>query len=165
MMTDTERAAKCLLSLQQALYHATRDNRGSVGAIADIYGINASTLHLKVNPNRETHHCNPEDIERILSYTRDPRIMDAICAAHGRAVWYELPDIGNRSGTELFAGFGDVSERVGMLGKRLFEAVQDGCIDADELDALTRASMELQSATAALIEMARRKAEESGHGA
>ena len=23
MMTDTERAAKCLLSLQQALYHAT----------------------------------------------------------------------------------------------------------------------------------------------
>lgn len=156
--TQSERAAQCLLPLHLALYHAMHDKRGAVGAVAEIYGLNASTLHLKINPNRDSHHCSPEDVERILAYTQDPRIMDALCAAHGQAAWYRLPDLDKLQASALFAGFGDLSERVGILGKRLFESLDDGRVTAAELSTLRRAAHELQSSLGALIALAEKVA-------
>jgi hypothetical protein len=121
-----------------------------------MYGINASTLHLKLNPNRATHHLSPADIEAVLAYTQDPRIMDAICAAHGAAVWYALPQL-EAADSELFASFGDLSKRVGDLGHSLFAALADGVIDDDELDALRKYAAQLHSATGAIIAAAERK--------
>lgn len=156
MMTAQQRADNCLLSLETALFRACKDRRGSIGAICELYGLKVPTLTSKLNPALDTHHCNPADIEAVLSYTKDSRIMDAVCAAHGNAVWYELPTLESDDDCELFAVFGDLSKRVGDLGHGLFASMSDGVIDADELDALRKYQAQLHTATAALIAAAER---------
>lgn len=42
--TASERADKCVLSLEQAIYQTTKRERGLVGAICSIYGLNYNTF-------------------------------------------------------------------------------------------------------------------------
>lgn len=154
MLNSTDRATRCLLPLDVALFRACKDRRGAVGAIAEIYGLNANTLALKINPDRDTHNLNPSDIEAITSYTKDPRIMDSMCAAHGNAAWFELPDFSQHAYADLFALFGELSSRMGELGKSLFAALSDGRIDSDELAELQRIELQLIGVTRALIDHA-----------
>lgn len=154
MFNSTDRATRCLLPLDVALFRACKDRRGAVGAIAEIYGLNANTLALKINPDRDTHNLNPSDIEAITSYTKDPRIMDSMCAAHGNAAWFELPDFSQYSRDYLFEIFGNLSGKVGELGNSLFTALYDGRIDADELAELQRIELQLIGVTRALIDHA-----------
>ena len=161
MKTFSERAQDCALSLSTALFVACKDKRGSIGAICELYALKVPTLTNKLNPACDTHHCNPSDIEAVLAYTKDPRIMDAICAAHGSAAWYPIPQLDDGSGVELFASYGDLAEKFGKLGKRLFESLEDGQIDDDELDMLIKCEAQIHTATAALIAAVRRKRGES----
>ena len=156
MKNFSKRAEDCILSLSTALYVACKDRRGSIGAICELYGLKLSTLTSKLNPTTDTHHCSPSDIEAILSYTQDARIMDAVCAAHGAAAWYELPKFDD-DGAALFASYGELAEKIGKLGKRLFESLEDGKIDDDELDALLKCQAQINTATAALIAAVHRK--------
>ena len=55
--TASERADKCVLSLEQASYQTTKRERGLVGAICSIYGLNYNTVSALINEhnlNRNT---------------------------------------------------------------------------------------------------------------
>lgn len=130
LYTAAQRADRCVLSLEQAVYHACKSQRGALGKIADIYGVNYNTLALQINPNRDSHTLAPETIELVLEHTQSPRIMDAICCAHGNAGWFLLPD------HDISAG--DMSD-IAALGKKFADlntatllAYQDDIINADE---------------------------------
>lgn len=165
MMSSIDRAKKCLIGLEAAVYRAATDVRGTIGAIAEKHGFNANTLALKINPNREGHNVNLRELEAILGHTRDPRIMDAICAAHGAAGWYPLPesDLSNDQACEFFESFGELSGRVGELGKSLFKSLADGRIDDDEYNELQKVLMQINTAGAALIAAADKKRKDQSH--
>lgn len=157
LYTSAQRAEHCVLSLEQAVYHACKTRRGALGQIADVYGVNYNTLALQVNPNRSCHTLAPETIELVLEHTQSPRIMDAICAAHGNAGWFLLPDHD--------AGAGDISDIAG-LGKRFADlntasllAYQDNIINTDEYAEMQKVGHALLSQIQTVLNNAKRNME------
>lgn len=146
------------MDLQTACWRATKDQRGSIGAIAEIHGWEYNTLAHRLNPNTDTHTLGPEHIEAVLAHTRDPRIMDAMCQAHGAAVWYELPALPvGGDGLGMLTHFGELSAKVGALGQALFDALADGRISQIELDTLEQSARELLGATRLIVDAAAKK--------
>ena len=55
--TASERADKCVLSLEQAIYQTTKRERGLVGAICSIYGLNYTRYPRKsIQTTTATHY-------------------------------------------------------------------------------------------------------------
>ena len=76
--TASERADKCVLSLEQAIYQTTKRERGLVGAICSIYGLNYNTVSAQINPNNDSHTLSPDIIEYV-PYTRTKQIIGYGC--------------------------------------------------------------------------------------
>ena len=90
--TASERADKCVLSLEQAIYQTTKRERGLVGAICSIYGLNYNTVSAQINPNNDSHTLSPDIIEYVLEHAKDSSlILNAVCCAHGNSNQAELP--------------------------------------------------------------------------
>ena len=53
--TASERADKCVLSLEQAIYQTTKRERGLVGAICSIYGLNYNTASIQTTTATRYH--------------------------------------------------------------------------------------------------------------
>ena len=154
-LTATERANRCVLPLAVACHRATADQRGSIGAIAEIHGWNYNTLALQLNPARDSHTLPPDVIEAVLAYTQDGRILDSMCAAHGNAAWFELPASDDADLQCLLAGYGDIARQMGELGGSLSQAIIDRHINQDELAELQKLTQRLIGASQRLIRQAR----------
>ena len=90
--TASERADKCVLSLDLAVYQTTKRERGLVHFICGKYGLNYNTVSAQINPNNDSHTLSPDIIEYVLTHAQNKSlIMDAICCAHGNAGWFDLP--------------------------------------------------------------------------
>lgn len=151
-------ADRTILPLRAALYHAVHDQRGGVGAVAGALGFNANTLQHKINLNSDRHNLTLADFEAILQFTRDPRIMDSLCAAYGDAFWLDLrtgavPDV------QLLAGAGELFERVGRMARDIAEAMADGIINSDELNILKKDAALVHQTVQAIITRAMDKLE------
>ncbi len=130
IFTSAQRAERCVLSLEQAVYHACKKERGALGKIADIYGVNYNTLALQVNPNRDCHTLAPETIELVLEHTQSSLIMDAICCAHGAAGWFLLPDP-DTQGDEMM-DLALLGQKFADLNSTAIDAYADKIIKPDE---------------------------------
>lgn len=161
LFTASQRAEKCVLSLEQAVYHACKAKRGTLGEIADIYGVNYNTLALQVNPNRSSHTLAPETIELVLEHTQDHRIMDAICCAHGNAGWFLLPD--SEEASEAMHDIGELGRRFADMSATTLEAYADHVIEPDEYDEMLKVGQALQRQIQTILENAKRNME-SNHG-
>lgn len=134
--TASERADKCVLSLEQAIYQTTKRERGLVGAICSIYGLNYNTVSAQINPNNDSHTLSPDTIEYVLTHAQNKSlIMDAICCAHGNAGWFELPA----------ADSGEMLDDIVALGQKFvdmnsttIEALADRVITQDEYKAMQK---------------------------
>jgi len=132
---STERARRALLTLPQALHHAVRDYPGGATAIAAVDGdTNPTTLNHKLSLTNTTHTPNIRDLELILDLTRDPRIIEAVLHPIG---WVGV-DVSDLRETDtpaaLLAGIGDMLARESGLTLHLSKSLEDGDINADELD-------------------------------
>ena len=128
--TANERATHCVLTLEQAVYQACKTRRGTLGQIAEVYGVNYNTLALQVNPNRSCHTLAPETIELVLEHTQSPAIMDAICCAHGNAGWFLLPDADNQCDEMMDIAL--LGQKFADLNSTALDAYADKIIEADE---------------------------------
>lgn len=156
-MTQTQRAKHCVLPLKQAVYQAIKSHRGVLGQIAEIYGMSYDTLALQVNPNRDCHTLKPETIELVLEHTQDPRILDAICAAHGNAGWFIVPDPSTHS--EYMQNLGELGRRFGDMVNTAIQAHADGIIEPDEYAAIEKQYYALVGTAKALLESAKQNME------
>lgn len=136
VFTQSQRVQRCTLALDQAVYQACKRKRGSLGQIAEIYGVNYNTLALQVNPNRDCHTLAPDTIELVLEHTQSNLIMDAICAAHGNAGWYLLPDSNDTN--SAMADIAELGKKFAELNAATLLAYQDNIIDIDEFDELQK---------------------------
>ncbi|MBU0565087.1 MAG: hypothetical protein KJ890_16485 [Gammaproteobacteria bacterium] len=132
---STERAGRALLTLPQALHHSVRDYPGGATAIAAVDGdTNPTTLNHKLSLTNTTHTPNIRDLELILDLTRDQRIVEAILHPIG---WVGV-DVSDLRETDtpraLLTGIGDMLARESGLTLHLSKSLDNGDIDANELD-------------------------------
>ena len=142
------------LSLEQACYSAVHDYPGGVAAVAATYGNNAGTLQKKLNPTQASHKTNAVDVEQILELTKDPRILDAICARVG-AVWLNLNNMGGGSDMAMLDNITTCVTRLGDLSTKVQQSLADGRVDADELKELETAVLRLNQSSFYVLERAK----------
>ena len=157
IFTSAQRAAHCVLSLEQAVYHACKKERGALGKIADIYGVNYNTLALQVNPNRGCHTLAPETIELVLEHTQSPLIMDAICCAHGNAGWFLLPDADNQCDEMIDIAM--LGQKFADLNSTSLDAYADKVIEPDEYASMQKDGHALIGHIQTILENAKRNME------
>lgn len=134
-LTSRERAEREVLPLNLALYHSARDYPGGIKAVAAVHGLNPTTLQHKLSPTHEPHRPNIDDLEAVLSTTRDPRILDSIGEMAGGCVW--VCPLERRSTAREYQI--DVLETLAVLHDRLGEmigsvrtSIKDGVVDERE---------------------------------
>ena len=157
ILTSAQRAEHCVLSLEQAVYHACKKERGTLGKIADIYGVNYNTLALQVNPNRGSHTLAPETIELVLEHTQSSLIMDAICCAHGNAAWFLLPDDDNQCDEMIDIAL--LGQKFADLNSTSLDAYADKIIEPDEYARMQKDAQSLQRHIQTILENAKRNME------
>ena len=134
--TVSERADKCVLSLEQAIYQTTKRERGLVGAICSIYGLNYNTVSAQINPNNDSHTLSPDIIEYVLTHAQNKSlIMDAICCAHGNAAWFELPECEDG---EMFDDIAELMKRFADMNNTTLAAIADQKVTNDESRAMKK---------------------------
>lgn len=134
--TASERADKCVLSLEQAVYQTTKRERGLVGAICSIYGLNYNTVSAQINPNNDSHTLSPDIIEYVLTHAQNKSlIMDAMCCAHGNAAWFELPECEDG---EMFDDIAELMKRFADMNNTTLAAIADQKVTNDESRAMKK---------------------------
>ena len=134
--TASERADKCVLSLEQAIYQTTKRERGLVGAICSIYGLNYNTVSAQLNPNNDSQTLSPDTIEYVLTHAQNKSlIMDAICCAHGNAAWFELPECEDG---EMFDDIAELMKRFADMNNTTLAAIADQKVTNDESRAMKK---------------------------
>lgn len=157
LYTSAQRAERCVLSLEQAVYHACKSERGALGKIADIYGVNYNTLALQINPNRHSHTLAPETIELVLEHTQSPLIMDAICCAHGSAGWFLLPDPDSQCNEMMDIAM--LGQKFADLNSTALDAYADKVIEPDEYARMQKDGQALLRHIQTILENAKRNME------
>lgn len=155
--TQSQRAEKCILSLEQAVYHTCKNERGLIGKICEIYGLNYNTVSAKIDINKDSHTLSPDIIEYVLTHAKDKTlVMDAICNAHGNAGWFILPNDDELS--QFMSGVAEMGQRFANANATLIDAYADNVITPDEYSAISKDGSALISQIQALMELARVKA-------
>lgn len=155
--TQSERAERCTLSLELAVYHTCKNERGLVGKICDIYGLNYNTVSAQTNPNNDSHTLSPDIIEYVLTHADNKTlIMDAICAAHVNAGWFLLPN--DKDLNQFMNGVAEMGQRFANANATLIDAYADHVITEDECLAINKTGSALISQIQALMELAQVKA-------
>lgn len=81
------------MNILDAAYNTVHDFKGGANALATRMGIKSpAVLNSKVNSNTETHHLTLLEATKLMGITGDFRILQALCAEHGKAA-IDLPNI------------------------------------------------------------------------
>ena len=153
-------ATTAILPLEVALYRACKDRHGSMSAIAETHGFSRDHFINQLDPNKTNCHVHPEAIGAITGYTKDPRILDSMCAAHGNAAWFELPDMDALARHDFMFDLGATCNEVGHLSKTVCESLYDDRITELEAAQIEKDCMNLIRAVLHLRAMAKAKAGE-----
>lgn len=164
-LSSQERAEREILPLNLSLYHAARDYPGGGKAIAAIYGLPATTLQHRLNPNADTHKLSIDDLEHVLEATRDPRILDALLSLVPGAHWFEYQEsTDNCCEQQLLNSVANLSSQVSELLTRISEHRRDGVYHAHEKAELEKLKCQLFGSVQALLVCAQRFEGEVVHG-
>ncbi len=139
--TAKQRADKCVLPLDLAVYQTTKRERGLVHFICGKYGLNYNTVSAQINPNNDSHTLSPDIIEYVLTHAENKTlIMDAICCAHGNAGWFELPTAADG---EMIDGIVELGQKFVDMNSTTLAAIADHRITADEYKAMQKVGLAL----------------------
>lgn len=72
-----------VLTLRQALYRAGRDYHGGITKLAFDMGLEVDTLQKKLHHNEDRRWPTPDELEEIIQWTTDPRLLDALVRPAG----------------------------------------------------------------------------------
>lgn len=156
-MDSRERAQRTLLEPHQAAWHAAKDWPGGVKGIAAIYGVSATILANKLNPNYPGNTLDLKTTLMVWEATRDPRIAESFAAYFGGTF---VPD-GDECADEcsVLTGIGSLSRAMSSMVDDVASAMADGRITPAE-EAVIEADAKRLTATArsltSLVKNARR---------
>ncbi|WP_336916616.1 phage regulatory CII family protein [Acinetobacter modestus] len=150
LLTLDERKKVAVLSLELAIKAAVSNSDKDdcmLAIIAQKNGFNINTFRSSVNPSTTTHKANIHHLEAILAETQDPRIMDSLCAIHGNAGWFELPETKGLKDSDFINKIGHLAREQGDLSQSVAMAISDKVITKDEADVIHKDVLNLVRAT------------------
>lgn len=158
-LTVNEKRKRAVMSLEMSLKAAvdSESDDSVMHRIAQKNGFNINTFRSSLNPTTPTHKANIYHLEAVLSETQDPRIMDSLCAIHGNAAWFELPEIEHMDQINFMNKIGKLAREQGVLAQSIAAALSDGSINSDELSVIRKDAYDLIRITATLLAMAEKQ--------
>lgn len=154
-LSSLERRDRTVMSLEMALKAAvyTPNDDSMMSRIAEKNCFNINTFRSSLNPSTTTHKANIYHLEAVLAETKDPRIMDSICSIHGKAAWFELPDLHELTETNFLKKIGKLAKEQGELSQSIAVAIADQSICSDEYDVIHKDVMDLIRVALTLLAM------------
>lgn len=158
-LTVNEKRKRAVMSLEMSLKAAvdSESDDSVMHRIAQKNGFNINTFRSSLNPTTPTHKANIYHLEAVLAETRDPRIMDSLCAIHGNAAWFELPEIEHMNQINFMNKIGKLAREQGVLAQSIAAALSDGSINNDELSVIRKDAYDLIRIAATLLAMAEKQ--------
>ncbi|MDM1718062.1 phage regulatory CII family protein [Acinetobacter towneri] len=158
-LTVNEKRKRAVMSLEMSLKAAvdSESDDSVMHRIAQKNGFNINTFRSSLNPTTPTHKANIYHLEAVLAETRDPRIMDSLCAIHGNAAWFELPEIEHMDQINFMSKIGKLAREQGVLAQSIAAALSDGSINNDELSVIRKDAYDLIRIAATLLAMAEKQ--------
>lgn len=158
-LTVNEKRKRAVMSLEMSLKAAvdSESDDSVMHRIAQKNGFNINTFRSSLNPTTPTHKANIYHLEAVLSETQDPRIMDSLCAIHGNAAWFELPEIEHMNQINFMSKIGKLAREQGVLAQSIAAALSDGSINNDELSVIRKDAYDLIRIAATLLAMAEKQ--------
>lgn len=130
------------LTIDQALYWASKDYPGGATAIAAIYGFNAAVMSNSLNVNNNQHKPNLKHFAAVLEATHDSRILNAVGQLAG-GVFIPVGDLEGIAGDDaILDNMLKVVESVGSYGRVVRDSLADGSVSRKEWFELQHAAME-----------------------
>ena len=158
-LTVNEKRKRAVMPLEMSLKAAvdSESDDSVMHRIAQKNGFNINTFRSSLNPTTPTHKANIYHLEAVLAETQDPRIMDSLCAIHGNAAWFELPEIEHMNQINFMSKIGKLAREQGVLAQSIAAALSDGSINNDELSVIRKDAYDLIRITATLLAMAEKQ--------
>jgi len=155
MIKNKDKVLSLAVALREAVY--AKDDQSLMSRIAEKNCWNITTFRNSLCPTTESHKANIYHFEAVLNETQDSRIMDSVCAIHGNAAWFELPQAENLSTADFVMKIGKLAREQGDLSQSIATAIGDGVISEDELSVIRKDAFELIRVVSTLLAMAEKQ--------
>ena len=158
MVKKNRKVLPLSMALRAAVYSET--DHSLMAHIAEKNCWNITTFRNSLCPTTTTHKANIYHLEAVLAETRDPGIMDSICAIHGNAGWFELPKHENLNIADFVKKIGKLAREQGDLSQSIATAIGDGVVSKDELAIIQKDVMDLIRVALTLLAMVEQQHEQ-----
>ena len=159
MVKKNRKVLPLSMALRAAVYSET--DHSLMAHIAEKNCWNITTFRNSLCPTTTTHKANIYQLEAVLAETRDPGIMDSICAIHGNAGWFEFPEISeDLDQSNYISKVGELAQEQGELAQFIANAVADGRITKLEEDEIYQEVLDLVRVATSLLAMVKKQREQ-----
>lgn len=159
MINNKDKVLPLSLALRAAVYGD--GDQSLMSYIAEKNCWNITTFRNSLCPTTTTHKANIYHLEAVLAETRDPGIMDSICAIHGNAGWFEFPKVSeNFDQVSYLSRVGELAKEQGALAQSIANAVADGRITKVEENEIYQEVLDLVRVATSLLAMVKKQREQ-----
>lgn len=159
MVKKNRKVLPLSMALRAAVYSET--DHSLMAHIAEKNCWNITTFRNSLCPTTTTHKANIYQLEAVLAETRDPGIMDSICAIRGNAGWFEFPEISeDLDQSNYISKVGELAQEQGELAQSIANAVADGRITKFEVDEIYQEVLDLVRVATSLLAMVKKQREQ-----
>ena len=159
MVKKNRKVLPLSMALRAAVYSET--DYSLMAHIAEKNCWNITTFRNSLCPTTTTHKANIYHLEAVLAETRDPGIMDSLCAIHGNAGWFEFPEITeDLDQSNYISKVGELAQEQGELAQSIANAVADGRITKFEVDEIYQEVLDLVRVATSLLAMVKKQREQ-----
>lgn len=133
-----------------AFYQTVHNAPGGAEAIAGRLGMSAQVLRNKANPNSATNKPTLDDADRLMGITGDFSILHALAEQHG----FVLTRLDDQPASDMavLENVTNIWQRLGELATAVHKTLEDGRVDAHEVDACSGAAFKAIRPILQLIE-------------
>lgn len=159
MVKKNQKVLPLSMALRAAVYSET--DHTLMAHIAEKNCWNITTFRNSLCPTTTTHKANIYHLEAVLAETRDPGIMDSLCAIHGNAGWFEFPKVSeNFDQVSYLSRVGELAKEQGELAQSIANAVADGRVTKVEEDEIYQEVLDLVRVATSLLAMVKKQREQ-----
>lgn len=159
MTNKKDKVLPLSLALRAAVYGD--GDQSLMSYIAEKNCWNLTTFRNSLCPTTTTHKANIYHLEAVLAETRDPGIMDSLCAIHGNAGWFEFPKVSeNFDQVSYLSRVGELAKEQGELAQSIANAVADGRVTKVEEDEIYQEVLDLVRVATSLLAMVKKQREQ-----
>ncbi|MEF0146195.1 phage regulatory CII family protein [Pseudomonas guariconensis] len=158
---DTLPGAGLVLSLRLSLYRAGRDYPGGITKLAYDMGIDIDALQKKLKHDEERRWLSPDELEEVLQWTKDSRVLDALGRAAG-VVWYRPQPV--PATNEALRAVGKLLDESGEFVSSMHDGAADNVWERHEVLDLEKRGMDVIRQVLAIMAGARQAMEDRANG-